>query len=141
MRSECTLGHLWVAALVVLSPLRVESATATLQMLDNRTREVKNYEFGAQPFKVDVRFVPGWTHCVGRPLKTFDFRGKPTVRAELLCYTSSSAFTMASCVASSGVEPLSTTVMSIVGSGAKFDAMGDINAPGAAELSLVCIPD
>ena len=55
------------AALVAVVPISGNAATAFLEVLNNGTREVKRYEFGGQPFRVDVRFVPGWTVSGNQP--------------------------------------------------------------------------
>ena len=108
-----------------------------LAVLNEATREVKRYEFGSTPFKVDVSYVPGWSHCTGRPVKEFQFHGVATKRLEMWCNTRSGAAVVVSCVATR-LSP-SVTIQQLVAEGYKYHQGDDrIDAGAAAELTLTC---
>ncbi len=111
-----------------------------LEVLDLQSREVRKYEYGTQAFRVDLRFVRGWSHCTGRPLKSFEFLGRPTVRAELFCFTLKGAVASSSCVVSNA--PAEVVITSVLAEGAKFTGKEDaIDAVGGAELTVTCWSD
>lgn len=118
----------------------VGAGEQSLSVLNQATREVKRYEFGATAFRVDVSFVPGWSHCQGRPVKNFTFSGIATKRVELWCNTRAGAAVAFSCVATR-TSP-SVTVQHLYAEGYKYVAAEDrVDTRGAVELTLSCSAD
>lgn len=130
-----------VAVVLLATGVSAFAASANLEVLNLATREVRKFAYGPQSFRVDIRFVPGWAYCEGRPLKLFEFRGRPAVRAELYCFTVGGAAASSSCVATSGGNPFEVSVTGLLGTGAKFKSQDDIDAPGGVDLSLGCAAD
>lgn len=129
-----------LALVLLASAHAVRAGEQALSVLNQGTREVKRYEFGATPFRVDVSFVPGWSHCTGRPVKNVLFHGIETKRLELWCNTQRGAGVAMSCVAS-GSSP-SVAIQQLLAEGYKVDSARDsIDARGAVELTLSCSMD
>lgn len=124
-------------ALVAVCGNSVAQGSGALEVLNQGSREVRRFELGDTPFTVDVRFVPGWRKCDGRPLKRFDLQGRSTVRAELYCYTDSGAAVGFSCVASRG-DVLEASIGQLLATGSRFTSPDNIDTRGAAELRLIC---
>ena len=130
-----------VALMLLVTGANAIAATAHLEVLNLATREVRKFSFGPQSFRIDMRFVPGWAYCEGRPLKLFEFQGRPTVRAELYCFTVGGAAASSSCVDMAGGYPSEVTVTGLLATGAKFKSQDEVGASAGVELSLGCSAD
>jgi hypothetical protein len=130
-------GRAVVAVSLLLCMGAVSAGEQSLSVLNQATREVKRFEFGTAPFRVDVSFVPGWSYCLGRPVKNFRFTGIDTKRVEMWCHTRGGAAVAVSCVASSASP--SVTIQQLYAEGYKYIAEEDrVDTKGAAELTISC---